>query len=152
MKGRRAHERKPSRFPFVHIVDIGTGSGCMAITLALELPHARIIATDISPEALDIARRNAAKHGVGERIDFRLGSLLDPIGHLDQPFVIISNPPYIPDSEKLMPDVEEYEPHEALFAGPDGLDVIRPMIEQARSHPWCTGVIAECREDQACSL
>jgi len=133
------------------IVDIGTGSGCIAITLALELPHMKIIATDVSEEALEVAKKNAQLHGVNKRIDFRLGKNLQPVKELQEPFLIISNPPYIPDGEKLQLEVQ-CEPKEALFAGQDGMDVIQELIKEAHNHPLCSGAIVECRKEQASSL
>ena len=115
----------------VRIVDVGTGSGCLAITLALEQPYAKVIATDISPAALAIAEDNAARYGVQYHIDFRETSLLEGVdGPID---LIVSNPPYVPerDRESLMPEVRDFEPASALFAGPDGLDVIRALAPAA---------------------
>ena len=116
------------------IFEIGSGSGAIAIALAHTLPNARVISVDISQAALDIARENAATHGVLERIDFRLGSIYDPLSPNEKDFdLIVSNPPYIGENEQdaLPREVSEHEPRQALFAGPDGLDVIRPLIEGA---------------------
>ncbi len=129
------------------IVDIGTGSGCIAITLALEAPEFKIIATDISSGALAVAKSNALQHGV--EIDFREGDLLEPIQNLDSPFLIVSNPPYIPEGDELMADVEKYEPHGALFSGKEGTDILKKLITQAKTHASCRGVVIECREEQA---
>ena len=134
------------------IVDIGTGSGCMAITLACELPEINVMATDISAAALNSARTNAKRHRVGERISFLQGNLLEPITELKNPFLIVSNPPYIPKGEKLPIDSTEYEPKIALRAGPDGLAVLRPLLHAARTHPACRGFVLECREDQENAL
>ncbi|OGJ57368.1 protein-(glutamine-N5) methyltransferase, release factor-specific [Candidatus Peribacteria bacterium RIFCSPLOWO2_12_FULL_55_15] len=136
------------------IVDVGTGSGCIAITLACALPEIAIIATDISAAALDIARMNAKRHNVADRIQFLHGDLLEPLCHPERsrgaknPFLVIANPPYIPEGEKLPPDVAAYEPSMALRAGPDGTAVLRPLLKQAHAHPSCIGIIVECREDQ----
>lgn len=131
------------------IIDIGTGSGCIGITLALEMPSVKIIATDTSDQALMIAEKNIRKWEVGNRVELRQGSLLEPIQDLSEPFIIVSNPPYIPDdSDDIDPDVKDFEPPSALFAGKDGLEVIRPMIEQAKMHPFCRGIALECRADQ----
>jgi release factor glutamine methyltransferase len=114
-------------------VDVGTGSGCLAIASAHRDPGARFVAIDISDAALAVARKNAERHGVADRIDFRLGDRLEPV--LDEgPFdVVMSNPPYIPTDEvrRLEPGVRDYEPHLALDGGPDGLDMVRGLIEQS---------------------
>ena len=113
------------------IVDVGTGSGCLAIILALECPGARIVATDISPAALEVARTNAARHGVAARVDWRHTALAgDLTAGAD---LIVANPPYVAERDRgsLAADVRDYEPAAALFAGPDGLDVIRPFAPAA---------------------
>ena len=113
------------------ILDIGTGSGCLAITVAMELPAALLTATDNSEAALGVARANARQFGVDTRITFRAGDLLaDGDGPFD---IIMSNPPYVPERDKasLDPEVRDYEPGAALFAGPDGLDVIRRLVPAA---------------------
>ena len=113
----------------LRIADIGTGSGCLAVSLATEFPRAQLVATDTSEAALRVARRNAARHGVEPRITFRHAHLLDT---LSGPFdLIVSNPPYVPDGEPLPRDVADYEPAAALFAGADGLDVLRVLIPAA---------------------
>ncbi len=116
------------------IADIGTGSGCIAISIAQNHPEARLVATDISDEALALASENAQRHGVASRIEFRSGSLLDPLRQGSDSYdVICSNPPYIPDHEwpDVGPNVKDYEPHTALRAGGDGLDFIRPILAQS---------------------
>ena len=118
-----------SRLP--SFLDIGTGSGCLAVTLAAELPGARVVATDISRAALDVARANAARHGVADRVEFREGSYLaGATGPFD---VIVSNPPYITDADyaSLAPEVRTFEPAEALASGPDGLRDIREILTRA---------------------
>lgn len=112
-------------------VDVGTGSGCLAITLALEHPGLRLVAADTSPAALTIAQENAQAHGVADRITFVHGALIPP-----QPApvpLIVANPPYVADVDRpsLPRGVIEFEPASALFAGPDGLDVIRELIPAA---------------------
>lgn len=109
------------------IADVGTGSGCVAIALAHSNPLVHLIATDISSAALDVARRNARRHGVAGRIQFQQASVLDGVGPVD---LVVSNPPYIAagDAGGLMPDVRDHEPHTALFSGGDGFDVIRAML------------------------
>ena len=113
------------------IVDVGTGSGCVAVALAHELPRARVIAIDVSTAALHVAKRNAERHGVSARIAWHAGSVLEPI---DRPVdLIVSNPPYVPlgEAPTLPPDVRDYEPAVALFSGGDGLATIRALIAQA---------------------
>ena len=117
-----------------HIADIGTGSGIIAVALASSLPKAQITAIDCSPQALTIARENAARNEVSNRITFLEGDLLTPLA--GQRFEIIaSNPPYIPtaDHESLAIEVRDHEPHSALFAGEDGLDLYRRLIPEALS-------------------
>jgi release factor glutamine methyltransferase len=113
------------------VCDVGTGSGCLAVTLAAELPASRIVATDVSPTALEVARANADRHGVSSWIDFRLGPYL---AGASGPFdLIVSNPPYIAerDHKSLPPEVRDFEPPEALQAGADGLRDIREMVRLA---------------------
>ncbi len=121
LKGRPTSER-----PL--IIDVGTGSGCLAICLAREFPSARVVATDLSEAALALAARNARRHGVAERIEFVRASLLD--GVAGRAALVVSNPPYIPTSDiaRLDPEVREWEPAQALDGGPDGLDVIRALV------------------------
>lgn len=109
------------------VVDVGTGSGCLAVTLACEFPSAHVTAIDVSPAALAIARRNAERHGVADRVAFLRASMLDGAPEAD---LIVSNPPYVPDSDhpSLPPEVRDHEPPLALFAGADGLDRIRELI------------------------
>ncbi len=117
--------------PPTRIADVGTGSGCLAITAALELPGARIVATDISKAAIDVARKNAERHRVADRITFCETPYLAGIeGAFD---CIISNPPYVTEAEyeELMPEVREYEPDIALRSGEDGLRDIRQLIDLA---------------------
>lgn len=138
---------RPDRTPAC-IVDCGTGSGCIAVTLALEQTGLPVIATDISPAALAIAQENAVHHGVARRIDFRLGSLLDPVECLREPFLLVSNPPYVPEDALLPSDVRHGEPRTALFGGGDGCAVLRRLVSAARAHPFCAGILLECQTDQ----
>lgn len=112
-------------------VDVGTGSGCLAVTLALERPGWSGWATDIEAGALAIARANAARHGVGDRLAFVEGDLL--AGTPAAVDLIVSNPPYaaIPDKPSLQPEVRDWEPPTALFGGEDGLDTIRRLVAAA---------------------
>jgi release factor glutamine methyltransferase len=113
------------------IIDVGTGSGCIAIILARELPNARITASDVSPEALVVARRNAARHGVVDHITFVETSFLDGIE--EGADVIVSNPPYVPSVSALgvTPEVRDYEPRVAVFSGEDGLEGVRSVLNGA---------------------
>ncbi len=130
------------------VVDIGTGSGCIAVTLACERPDLRVIATDVSATAIAVAKKNAYRHGADDRIEFREGSLLEPVTGLREPFLIVSNPPYIPEDRELPPDVSLYEPEQALYAGKDGLAVLRPLVAAAHKHPACLGIVVECEQAQ----
>ncbi len=113
------------------IVDVGTGSGCLAIVLALELPNAEMVATDVSAAALEVARRNAISHGVNRRIAFVETDLFSYHDRLD---LVVSNPPYIAsdDAASLTPEVRDHEPHVALFGGRDGLSIYRRLLPAAR--------------------
>jgi release factor glutamine methyltransferase len=114
------------------IVDVGTGSGAIAVALASNLPDAHIHATDVSASALRVAQANAKRHGVEARVIFRVGDLLAPVaGKLFD--LIVSNPPYVPedDRDSLSVEVRDYEPAQALFAGADGLTIYRRLIPAA---------------------
>ncbi len=142
------------------ILDLGTGSGCIAVSLAKHLPTARLCASDISPAALQVAQRNAERHGVAARIQFRAGDLFAPwrSDGLGRPGanpllfdVIVCNPPYIAThGAPVAPNVRDYEPHVALFAGPDGLDVIRRVLAEAPAWLAASGhLLVELAYDQA---
>jgi release factor glutamine methyltransferase len=120
--GRQANER---------IVDVGTGSGAIAVALAHALPQSQVTAVDLSPAALEVARRNAERHGVSERVRFLHSDLLAAIDSADFD-AVVSNPPYVADGEVLERQVSDYEPHSALYAGPTGLEVYERLIPQAR--------------------
>jgi len=123
---------KPS--PKLRVADVGTGSGCLAVSLAHELPHAEIFATDISAEALDVARRNAARHRVSDRIHFHQTDLLQVLLHESHLFdLIVSNPPYVARNEaaSLQREVRDHEPELALFGGSTGLEIYARLIEPA---------------------
>jgi release factor glutamine methyltransferase len=121
----------------LRIADVGTGSGCIAVALAHELPRAQIFATDISPAALEVAGRNASRHAVLDRIHFIEGDLLAPLQSIVHPpaamDVIVSNPPYIGREEQaqLPREVRDHEPHAALFAGPTGAELYGRLIAEA---------------------
>ena len=125
-------ERRAS--PPVRLVDIGTGSGAIALALAKELPSAEIHAADISAEALEVARANAARHELASRITFHRGDLLNGLPHGEFDFVV-SNPPYVGESEEdsVQLEVRKFEPRNAVFAGPTGLEVIERLIPQAQT-------------------
>lgn len=111
-------------------VDVGTGSGCVAVVLAAERPGLRVCATDTSPAALALARRNARRHGVEDHIAFLFGSLLAPVP--ERADLVLANLPYVPSGEvgTLEPDVRAWEPRAALDGGADGLDVVRALLPQ----------------------
>lgn len=125
----------------LRIADVGTGSGCVAVALAHELPHAEILATDISSAALEVARRNAARHGVSDQIHFPETDLLENVLHESQITnhqsrffdLIVSNPPYVARDEAaaLPREVRDHEPHEALFGGAAGVEIYARLIDQA---------------------
>jgi release factor glutamine methyltransferase len=118
-----------AHFEQPRIVDVGAGSGAIAVALAHHLPQAHITATDLSAPALDLARQNAERNGVTGRLRFLLGDMLAPVAE-EQFEIVVSNPPYVPasDCDTLSVEVREYEPALALFAGDDGLDVYRRLI------------------------
>lgn len=122
-------ERVPRNAPLC-IADIGTGSGAIAVALAHALPRAQLTALDISPAALAIAQANAERNSVAARIRFLESDLLSAITS-ERFDAIISNPPYVATTEELEPQVRNYEPARALFAGPTGLDIYRRLIPQA---------------------
>jgi release factor glutamine methyltransferase len=113
-------------------LDVGTGSGCVALALASEDPFVRLVAADVAPGALAVARRNGARLGLARRVEFVLSDLFADVG--ERPFdLIVSNPPYIPADEyvALEPNVRDYEPRLALYGGVDGLDFYRRLIPGA---------------------
>ena len=114
----------------VEVVDVGTGSGCISVTLAAEEKNMTVTATDISEDALAVARRNASKMGVN--VNFLQGDMLKPI--MDRKFdILVSNPPYIPNEEVVDSLVKDNEPNVALFGGDDGLKFYRIILENAPS-------------------
>lgn len=121
----------PDREARFSAADAGTGSGCLAVALAKERPGAVVLATDVAAGALAVARLNAARHGVAERIEFLETDLLK--GAPDPFDLIVSNPPYVPSVQApaLQPEVRDYEPAVALFAGEDGLEAIRRLIAES---------------------
>jgi release factor glutamine methyltransferase len=134
------------------IVDVGTGSGCLAVALATEFPSASIVATDVSSPALAVARSNAARHHVDDRIRFVEADLVPAVDDVD---LIVSNPPYVAVSEAnaLTPEVREYEPAVALFAGRDGLGAYRRLLASARLAIKTSGrLIVELGYNQAADV
>ncbi len=121
--------------PAARVVDVGTGSGAIAVTLAKHLPRATIVASDVSASALDVARRNAGRHGVADRITFVQADLLGDAALAGPWDVIVSNPPYVREAEfaALPPDVRDHEPRGALVAGPLGVELIERLAAEARS-------------------
>jgi release factor glutamine methyltransferase len=122
-------QRFPPNAP-LRIADVGTGCGAIAVALAHALPHATITALDNSATALAIARQNAARHNVASRISLLESDLLSAVAQ-ESFDAIVSNPPYVPESEILEPQVRNFEPASALFAGPSGLDIYERLIPQA---------------------
>jgi len=123
------------------IADVGTGSGAIAVALASALPEGKITATDTSPEALELAQRNAARHRVDKRIRFLQSDLLDTVpGRVD---VLVANLPYVTtaDWKALPPEIKDHEPREGLDGGPDGLRVIERLLEQAPARLSPSGVL-----------
>jgi release factor glutamine methyltransferase len=114
------------------IVDVGTGSGCIALALAKELPHAEIEAVDISAEALEVARANAARHQLEARVRFLQQDLLQGFS-ANSIDLVVTNPPYVSESEEdeVQLEVLKFEPRNAVFAGTTGLEIIEPLIAQA---------------------
>jgi release factor glutamine methyltransferase len=143
----------PDRSAALTIADVGTGSGCLAVSLAREYPAARVVASDVSSRALEVARRNALRHGVADRIEFVQTDLLTAVP--DRFDLIVANPPYIPDREQatLQPEVRDYEPAMALFGGSDGLTVIRKLLEQSAARLKSGGILAfEFGDGQAAAV
>jgi len=125
-------------------LDLGTGSGAIALSLAFEGSFASVVATDVDDAALEVARRNRDAAGLGERVELRRGSLFEPLKRSERFDVIASNPPYVGemDEESLEPEVRDWEPRAALFAGADGLDVLRRIAVGACAHLRPGGLLA----------
>jgi release factor glutamine methyltransferase len=141
----------------LRIIDVGTGSGCIALALAKELPDTEIHATDISVDALDVARANAARLQL-ERVHFRESDLLSAFPSAPQFDFIVSNPPYVGEkyAESVEAQVRRFEPHIAVFAGPEGLGVYQRLIPQARERlkpgGWLVLEIGYGMADHVCDL
>src|SRR5262245_13071753 len=124
----------PNSNAALRIADVCTGCGCVAVAVAHERPRATVVASDISPAALDVARRNADRHGVGRRVSFRIGDLLGGLDSVEHHFdAILANPPYVVDRARpaLQPEVRDFEPALALFGGSDGLQAITRLVAEA---------------------
>ncbi|MBW1916504.1 MAG: peptide chain release factor N(5)-glutamine methyltransferase [Deltaproteobacteria bacterium] len=137
------------------LLDLGTGSGVLAIVLARELPVARFVALDLSAAALAVAQENARRHQVVERIGFIRGDLFQPLAPRPTFSVIISNPPYVPTREwqHLPREIRHYEPRAALDGGPDGLAVIRRLVSEAHQYLIPGGLLAlEVGQGQASAV
>lgn len=150
-------EKLPEQEETYRIADVGTGSGVIAVTLALERPSAQVIGTDSSTDALEVAQQNARRHEVKERVGLLEGELTEPVQRALEKsgkklHLLVSNPPYIPSDqvEELEPEVRDHEPRSALDGGEDGLDVVRLLIERAgpllQDGGW---LVLELGEDQA---
>jgi len=134
------------------ILEIGTGSGCIAISIAIGLPSAQLTATDISPAALAVAGTNAAKHEVEDRIVLLEGDLFEPLDSHARFDFIASNPPYVTTAQldQLAPDIRDHEPHTSLCGGSDGLELIRRLIAFAPAHLVPAGtLLCEIAPEQA---
>ena len=114
------------------IVEVGTGTAAISIACAKEIAGAKVLATDISEDALSLARENAEANGLGETLAFSKGDLLDAVTATDKIDCLIANLPYIPDGEKgkLQPEVDKFDPALALYGGPDGLTLVRKLLQQ----------------------
>lgn len=147
----RAHPQK------LKIVDVGTGSGCIALALASELSHAEVHGCDISDEALEMARTNAARLALGGKVLFRKSDLLSVYGEEKFDFVI-SNPPYVGESEadKVQKQVRDFEPRIAVFSGREGMDIYKRLIPQAqealRPGGWFVAEIGYSEEEKVKEL
>lgn len=137
------------------ILDLGTGTGCLPIYLAVKHPNARVSTVDISPDALTVARENAAAHQVADRVEFLLGDLFAPVPAGSQFDLIVSNPPYIASAEiaTLQPEVRDHDPRLALDGGADGLDFYRRLAAEAPKFLRAGGkLIVEFGDGQADAL
>jgi release factor glutamine methyltransferase len=161
---RATHSAAGAKGDGLLIADVCTGSGCIAIALLKNLPGARAVATDVSADALDVAKENASRHAVADRLDLLQGDLLAPL--LDYPATcgvqaidyFVCNPPYIPDHEwpTVAPNVKDYEPHSALRGGADGLDFLRRLLDGGPRLVKAGGLmlieIAACTAEEATEM
>jgi release factor glutamine methyltransferase len=142
----RAGRRQTTSGEDLLIADVGTGSGCIAVSLAKDLPNAKFVATDVSRAALEVARRNATRHGVADRIEFVEASLLERSGEQASGHrfeLVVSNPPYIGRREKpaLAPEVRDHEPELALYGGEEGYELYGGLIAQAAAQLKAGGIL-----------
>ncbi len=136
------------------VLDLCTGSGCIAVSIAKNCPKARLTALEISPAVADFARRNIEKHALGERVELLEGDLFQPVDGREFD-IIVSNPPYVPDGEiaTLDPDVRLHEPELALRGGADGLDIVRRIVTVSAKYLSSTGaLLLEISSEQAESV
>jgi release factor glutamine methyltransferase len=128
------------RTPMARVADVGTGSGCIAVTLALLARDAEVVATDASADTLAVARENASRHNVADRVSLHEGDLLDGLGRFD---VIVANLPYVPESEwaDLAPEVRDWEPRKALVGGHAGHEMIAQLLRMAPAHLRVRGLL-----------
>ncbi len=135
--------------PGARVADVGTGSGAVALALKHERPDLHVVATDVSGDALDVARANAARLGLD--VAFARGDLLDAVeGDLD---AVLSNPPYVAEGARLAPDILRHEPPGALFAGADGLEVVRRLVPQAAARaPFVALEIGQGQAEEVAGL
>jgi len=136
--------RTQGRSMFGRLADLCTGSGNVAISFARERPTWRVVATDISPDAIAVATDNAVRVGVAWNLSFVVGDLFEPVGSLGPFDLVTANPPYIPtqEIERLAADIRDHEPRLALDGGADGLDVVRRLVAEAPSYLVEEGVLA----------
>lgn len=134
------------------IVEVGTGTAAISIACAKEIAGAKVLATDISDEALSLARENAQANGLNEELTFAQGDLLEAVTNSAKIDCLIANLPYIPDGEKgkLQPEVDKFDPALALYGGPDGLDLVRKLLQQTEGKLSASApVLLEIGSEQA---
>jgi release factor glutamine methyltransferase len=136
--------REASRWTAPRVLDLGTGSGAIALAIASEFPSAIVTATDASAAALAIARTNAHDLELEARVTFFEGEWFDAVGADDRFEIVVTNPPYVAEHEReaLPADVRDHEPHSSLFAGPEGLDAVRVIVDAAPRHLVTHGLLA----------